>query len=48
MEFNPKNVQILIGTMWGVFSAFIYFFSTIYFWKISKDWTYIVVVGYCF
>ena len=48
MEFNPKNLQIVIGALWGVFSAFIYFFSTIYFWRISKNWLYIVTVGYGF
>ena len=48
MEFNPKNLQIVIGALWGISRAFIKSFSTIYFWKISKNWLYIIAVGYGF
>ena len=48
MEFNPKNLQIVIGSLWGISRAFIKSFSTIYFWKISKNWLYIIGVGYGF
>lgn len=46
MELMPKNKQTLAGTAWSIGEAMVYFIATIYFWKVSKDWQYIVLVGY--
>ena len=46
MELMPQNKQTLVGTIWNIGEAMIYFMATIYFWKISKDWYYIVLIGY--
>ena len=46
MELMPKNKQTLVGTLWNVGEAMIYFIATIYFWKVSKNWYFIVLVGY--
>lgn len=47
VEMMPKKSQTYVTTFWNVQEALIYFFSVIYFWKISQHWQWIVLVGYC-
>ena len=46
MELVPENKQTLIGTCWNIGEAMVYMIGTIYFWKISKDWYFVVLIGY--
>ena len=46
MELMPKSKQTLVGTCYAVGEAMVYFIGTIYFWKISKDWYYLTMIGY--
>lgn len=45
-ELLPKNKQSLYGTIFNNFDCFTYILATIYFWKISTDWFYFVLIGY--
>ena len=46
MELTPKRDQVLIGTCWGVISAMIFIFSTVYFWVLSKNWMFLAAIGF--
>ena len=46
MELTPKRDQVVVGTCWGVISASIFIFSTVYFWVISKNWVYLAIIGF--
>lgn len=46
MEIVPRSFQSHTTSVWSVQEALIYALSTIYFWKISKDWFWFCLVGY--
>ena len=46
MEMMPKKMQVAVSTGWAIQEAAIYFFATLYFWKISLHWFWFVLIGF--
>ena len=47
IELFPKSHQVLAGTIYCVFDGIVYMITTLYFWKIDRDWSnyYLFVFG---
>lgn len=46
MEIMPRDAQTGFGTLMSIIDASTYLLATLYFFKISKEWSYFVFVGY--
>ena len=46
MELLPKKVQTGVTSWLNVQEAFVYVFVTIYYWKISRHWFWLVFFGF--
>ena len=46
MELVPKNKHVIVGTCWCLGEGCIYLLATIYFYKVSKDWHILALIGY--
>lgn len=44
----PKQNQTACAVIFTIIDGISYLMVTIYFWQISKEWTWIVLVGYIF
>ena len=45
IEFFAKSNQVAAGTAYNMINACVFFLTTLYFWKLSNDWTgYFVIV----
>jgi len=44
MELLPKKSQVPMGTVLNIFDAIVPVLGVVYFWKISKDWVWFVVI----
>ena len=38
IEFIPKSSQVMAGTCYSIADSMVFIITTMYFWKISKDW----------
>ena len=45
-EIFPKNRQVAVVTINLVENSVVYILGTIYFWQISTNWFYFVLLGY--
>jgi len=43
VEMAPERYYALMGTAWGVSEAVVFITITIYYWKICKDWHWLLV-----
>ena len=48
LELVPKKNRAAAGTAYCVIDGLVYPFLVIYFWKISKDWFWLLLIGYAF
>jgi hypothetical protein len=45
MELLPKGQQVLIGTIMQLNSSFVGVVGCLYFWLMSKDWTWLMIAA---
>jgi MFS family permease len=46
MELVPKRNQIFYASLYNIFEGSILLIATVYFWVISKDWFWFVMIGF--
>ena len=39
IEFFPKSRQVFAGTCWCIMDALVFMITTLYFWKVDRDWS---------